>query len=54
MKLDWSLIIFTALAERDFAMLQLGLVTLVALVALCRLLGLLLEALFDPRIARRA
>ncbi len=46
-------LIFTALAERDFATLQLGLVTLVALVALCRFLGLLLQAGFDPRVARR-
>ncbi len=46
--------IFTALAERDFATLQLGLVTLVALVALCRFLGHVLEASFDARIAGRA
>ena len=46
--------IFTALSERDFATLQLGLVTLVALVALCRFLGHLLEASVDPRLARRA
>lgn len=46
--------IFTALADRDFAALQLGLVTLVALVALCRFLGRMLEAWFDPRLARRA
>jgi peptide/nickel transport system permease protein len=46
--------IFTALADRDFAALQLGLVTLVALVALCRFLGRMLQAWFDPRLARRA
>lgn len=46
--------IFTALADRDFAALQLGLVTLVALVALCRFLGRMLEAWFDPRLARSA
>ncbi|RYE87257.1 MAG: ABC transporter permease subunit [Hyphomicrobiales bacterium] len=47
-------LIFTALADRDFATLQMGLVTLVALVALCRFLGRMLEAMFDPRVARRA
>jgi peptide/nickel transport system permease protein len=46
--------IFTALADRDFAALQLGLVTLIALVSLCRFLGRMLEAWFDPRLARRA
>jgi len=47
-------LIFTALADRDFAALQLGLVTLVALVALCRFLGHMLQAWIDPRLARRA
>lgn len=47
-------LIFTALADRDFAALQQGLVTLVALVALCRFLGHMLQAWIDPRLARRA
>lgn len=47
-------LVFAALDERDFATLQAGLVTLVALIGLTRLLALALQALADPRIARRA
>lgn len=47
-------LIFTAFADRDLATLHVGLLALVGLIALCRLLGRMLHALADPRIARRA
>jgi peptide/nickel transport system permease protein len=46
--------IFTALSARDFATLQLGLIAVVVLVSLCRFGLLMLQAVADPRIARRA
>lgn len=46
-------LIFTALGARDFATLQLGLLTIVLLIALSRFALLMLQAAADPRIARR-
>lgn len=47
-------LIFSALGAGDMATLQLGLIALVAFVALCRFLGQVLQALADPRLPRRA